>query len=152
MKNCLFSLQCDISSLPTAIVYKNFIFPQEYALEEDAAFLHFCLKENSENMIFPRKGNIRKLMKIWSLLSFSQIFVRRNFFFHAVLTLKQRWFWVDIKTNFVLLYQQTQHVTSMLKLRRHVNIDKFSRHSDVLFWIIGVILMYIFDIISMDVK
>ena len=34
--------------------------------------------------------------------------------------LEQRWFWLDTKTNFVLLYQQTQNVESMSKLRRHV--------------------------------
>ena len=74
------------------------------------------------------------------------------------LMLKQRWFWVDTKPNFVLLYQQTQHVESMLKLRRHVNMDEFPRHFDVLFWcnfdgrIIDVTLMYIFDMILMDGK
>ena len=49
-------------------------------LWKDAAFLHFSLKENSENMIDPWNGNIRKLAKKWSFLSFSQIFVRRKFF------------------------------------------------------------------------
>ena len=50
-------------------------------LQKDAAFLHFRLKESSENMIFPWNRNIRKLTKIWSFLPFSQIFVRRKFFF-----------------------------------------------------------------------
>ena len=50
-------------------------------LRKDAAFLHFRLKESSENMIFPWNGNIRKETKIWSFLHFSQIFVRRKFFF-----------------------------------------------------------------------
>ena len=51
-----------------------------------------------------------------------------------------------------MLYQQTQHVESMLKFRRHVNINELRRHFDMLFWcdfderIIAVILMYIFDI------
>ena len=49
-------------------------------LRKDAAFLHFCLKESSENMIFPWNGNIQKLTKI-SFLPFSQIFVGRKFFF-----------------------------------------------------------------------
>ena len=40
---------------------------------------------------------------------------------------------VDTKTNFVLLYQQTQHVESMSKFRRHVNIDELPRHFDMLF-------------------
>ena len=77
---------------------------------------------------------------------------------HQNLTLKQRWFWVDTKTNFVLLYQQTQHVESMSKFRRHVNVNEFLRHFDMLFWcnfdgrIIDVILMYIFDIILMHGK
>ena len=50
-------------------------------LRKDAAFLHFRLIESSENMIFPWNGNMRKLMKIWSFLPFSQIFVRRKFLF-----------------------------------------------------------------------
>ena len=50
-------------------------------LRKDAAFLHFRLKESSENMIFLWNGKIRKLTKIWSFLPFSQIFVRRKFFF-----------------------------------------------------------------------
>ena len=50
-------------------------------LRKDAAFLHFRFIESSENMIFPWNGNIRKLMKIWPFLSFSQIFIRRKFFF-----------------------------------------------------------------------
>ena len=77
---------------------------------------------------------------------------------HQNLTLKQLWFWVDTKTNFVLLYQQTQHVESMSKFRRHVNVSKVPRHFDMLFWcnfdgrIIDVILMYIFNIILMHGK
>ena len=47
------------------------------------------------------------------------------------LPLKQRWFWVDTKPKIILLYQQTQQVESMSKLRRHVN--EFPRHFDVLF-------------------
>ena len=43
--------------------------------------LHFRLKESSKNMIFLWNGNIRKLTKIWYFLPFSQIFVRRKFFF-----------------------------------------------------------------------
>ena len=50
-------------------------------LRKDAAFVHFRLKECSENMIFPWNGNIRKLTKIWSFLQFSQIFVRRKILF-----------------------------------------------------------------------
>ena len=52
-------------------------------LRKDAASLHFCLKESSENMIFPWNRNIRTLMKIWSFLSFSQIFVIWKFFFQC---------------------------------------------------------------------
>ena len=33
-------------------------------LRKDAAFLHFRLKESSENMIFPGNGNLRKPVKI----------------------------------------------------------------------------------------
>ena len=39
-------------------------------LRKDAAFLHFPLKECSENMVFPWSGNIRKLTKIWLFLPF----------------------------------------------------------------------------------
>ena len=51
---------------------------------KDAAFLHFRLKESSENMIFQWNKRIRKLTKNWSFLSFSQIFVRQKKSFHAV--------------------------------------------------------------------
>ena len=57
-----------------------------------------------------------------------------------------------------MLYQQTQHAESVLKLHWHVNIDEFPRHIDVLFWcnfdgwIIYVILMIFLDIISIDGK
>ena len=55
--------------------------PKNTHLRKDAAFLHFCLKESSENRIFPWNGNTQKLTKIWSFLHFPQIFVRRKFFF-----------------------------------------------------------------------
>ena len=47
--------------------------------------------------------------------------------------LKQRWFLVDTKTKFVLLYQQIQHVKSVPKLDRHAGIDEFPRHFHVFF-------------------
>ena len=50
-------------------------------LRKDAASLYFRLKKSSENMIFPWNRSIWKLMKIWSFLSFWQIFVRRKFLF-----------------------------------------------------------------------
>ena len=56
-------------------------------LRKDAAFLHFHLKEMSENMIFPWNGNIGKQTKIWSFLHFSQIFVRQKFFFSYSITI-----------------------------------------------------------------
>ena len=77
---------------------------------------------------------------------------------HQNLMLKQRWFWVDTKTNFALFYQQTKHVESMSKFRWHLNIDDFPSHFDMLFWcnfdteIIDAILMYIFDIILKHVS
>ena len=77
---------------------------------------------------------------------------------HQNLTLKQRLFLVDTKTNYVLLYQQTQYVELMSKFRWHVNIDEFPRHFKMLFWcnfdgqIIDLILMYIFDIILLHGK
>ena len=49
-------------------------------LQKDAAILHFLLKESSGN-IFTWNTNIQKLTKIWSFLPFSQIFVKRKFFF-----------------------------------------------------------------------
>ena len=48
-------------------------------LRKDAAFLHFRLKESSENMIYPWNGNIQKQTELWSFLHFSQIFVRQKF-------------------------------------------------------------------------
>ena len=69
------------------------------------------------------------------------------------LMLKQRWFWVDTKTNFVLTSRLNRS-----NQRRQVNIDKFPRHFDVLCCcnfdgrMIEVILMYFFDIISTDGK
>ena len=50
-------------------------------LQKDAAFLHFRLKESSENMIFPWNVNIPKLKKIWSFLPFSKTFLRQKLFF-----------------------------------------------------------------------
>ena len=50
-------------------------------LRKDTAFSHFRLKESSENMMFPWNGNIRKLTKKLSFLSFSQIFIKRKLFF-----------------------------------------------------------------------
>ena len=62
-------------------------------LRKDAAFLHFRLKESSENMIFPWNWNIRKQAKIWSFLHFSQIFIKRKFFFScsANSMFKKKW-------------------------------------------------------------
>ena len=74
-------------------------------MRNDAAFLHFCLKESSENMIFPWNGNILKLTKKWSFLPFSQIFVRRKFFFScsgSYLHLK------SFASNFVLCHEVDQ--------------------------------------------
>ena len=54
------------------------------------------------------------------------------------LMLKQRWFWVDTKTNFVLLSQQTKHVEPMSKFCRHANIDEFLPIVDMLFDFISI--------------
>ena len=51
---------------------------KETHLVKDAAFLHFYLREISKNMLFPWNENIWKLNKIWSFLSFSQIFIFIN--------------------------------------------------------------------------
>ena len=54
-KNRLFSLQYDIENFIFADSYhENFIFTSEYVFAERCCFLHFRLKESSENMIFPR--------------------------------------------------------------------------------------------------
>ena len=69
------------------------------------------------------------------------------------LMLKQRWFWVDTKTNFVLTNRFNRS-----NQRRQVNINEFPRYFDVLCCcnfdgrMIEVILMYFFDIISTDGK
>ena len=73
--NTTFHLYVQLSYTKISYSRKNTYLPK------DAAFLHFHLKERSENMTFPWNGNIRKLTKIWSFLPFSQIFVRRKFFF-----------------------------------------------------------------------
>ena len=81
-KNRLFSFQYDKFYLYVQLSYTKISYLRKNThLRKDAAFLHFRLKESSENMIFPWNGNIRKLTKIWSFLSFSQIFVSRKFFF-----------------------------------------------------------------------
>ena len=61
---------------------ENFMFAQEYAFAKRCCFLPFSFEGKlKKDMIFPWNGNIRKLMKIWHFLSFSQIFVRQKFFF-----------------------------------------------------------------------
>ena len=55
-------------------------------LLKDAAFLHFRLKESSENTIYPWNGSIQKQTKLWSFLHFS---CDKNSFFHAVLSEKE---------------------------------------------------------------
>ena len=52
-KNCLFSLQYEISSLRPAIIYENFMFTQKYAFTERCCFLTLSFEASSENMIFP---------------------------------------------------------------------------------------------------
>ena len=69
--------------------------------------------------------------------------------------LKQWWFWVDTKTNFAfMLYQQTQHVESTLTGKYRRISTSFWR--DLLMYfdrrMVDVILMYFFDIISMNGK
>ena len=65
---------------------KVFYLRNDTHLWKNAAFLDFHLKESSENLIFLRNGHIQKLMKKSPLLSFSQIFVRRKFFFLCSVT------------------------------------------------------------------
>ena len=98
-ENFIFSLkyrqrQVDLNSRKKSLVFvttrhlyvqlsytKNSYLRKNTHLRKDAAFLHFRLKESSENMIFPWNRNIRKHTKKRSFLHFSQIFVRRKFFF-----------------------------------------------------------------------
>ena len=49
------------------------------------------------------------------------------------LTLKQRCFWVDTKTSFIMLYQKNQHVESMTKFFQHIKIDEFPDNFNMLF-------------------
>ena len=44
---------------------------------------------------------------------------------------KQRWFWVDTKTNFVLSYTNRPSTSNQ---RWQVNINNFPRHFDVVDW------------------
>ena len=83
-----------MSSLRTAIVYEN--LSKNTHLRKDTAFLHFRLKESSENMIFPWNENTRKLTKIWSFLLFSQIFVKQ-LFFHSVMIID-----TDVEKSLIL--------------------------------------------------
>ena len=69
------------------------------------------------------------VFKRWNNVSLSALNERQS------LTSKQRWFWFDTKIIFVLLYRQARHVESMSKLRRHVNIDKFSRYFEMIFYV-----------------
>ena len=55
--------------------------PRNMHLRKDAAFLHFRLRESSDNIISQWNGNLRKLTKLWYFLSFLQIFERRKLFF-----------------------------------------------------------------------
>ena len=92
--------------------------------------------------------NVKRIC-IWTSkhYHFSTLKQRQN------LTLKQRWFWVDTKTNFVFTNR-----LNMSNQLQQVNIDKFPRHFDVLCScncderMVEVILMYFFDIISTDGK
>ena len=79
--NCLPLSQYAVLPLRPAINMKVSYLRQNKHFQKDAAFIHFRLKESSENMIFPWNWNIQKLTKIWSFLPFSQIFVRQKFFF-----------------------------------------------------------------------
>ena len=89
----------------------------------------------------------RSAFERWNIIMLSTLKQRQN------LMLKQRWFWVDTKTNFVLTNRLNRS-----NQRRQVNIDKFSRHFNVVCCcnfdgrMIEVILMYFFDIISTDGK
>ena len=78
--------------------------PKNTHLRKGATFLHFRLKVSSENMIFPWNGKMRKLIKIWSFLSFSQIFVRRKFLFSCSVGN------LDIKLNEKLLYHHSNYL------------------------------------------
>ena len=111
-KNRLFSLQCDI---------ENFIFTsylrKNTHLRKDAAFLHFRLKESSEN-IFPWNGNIRKLTKKWSFLSFSQIFVRQKSFFSCSAILSFFTLNMPIRRLWTNLYHKEDHFLKIWPLLR----------------------------------
>lgn len=62
-----------ISSLRTAMVHIMSYLLEKTHLRKDAAFSHFCLKENSENIIFLLTENIRKLRKYDILCSFHKV-------------------------------------------------------------------------------
>ena len=119
-------------------------------LRKDAAFSHFCLKESSENMIFSWNEKIQKLVKIWSFLSFSQIFVRRKFLFSCSV-------WWSLKTtpNGHTTSNPCQFDVGIILIRERQNFDKFLRHFRVLFQCnfadqkIHVASKYSFHVVSM---
>ena len=96
---------------------KNSYLRKNTYLRKDAAFLHFRLKESSENMTFPWNGNMRKLMKIWSFLSFSQVFIRRKFLFScSELFGSKLHFSNDVFQSYYDLFQ----VTWLVQIQRHL--------------------------------
>ena len=66
IRNRKFHLWMQLAYTETSYLRKN------THLRKDVVFLHFRLKESSENMIFSWNGIIRKLTKIWSFCSFQE--------------------------------------------------------------------------------
>ena len=79
-RNRKFHLWIKLAYTETSYLRKN------THLRKDVVFLHFRLKESSENMICSWNGTIQKLTKIWSFLFFSGILVRLKFFFSCSVT------------------------------------------------------------------
>ena len=80
IRNRKFHLWIKLAYTETSYLRKN------THLRNDVVFLHFRLKERSENMIFSWNAIIQKLTKIWSFLFFSGILVRLKLFFSCSVT------------------------------------------------------------------
>ena len=110
-------------------------------------FCFYVMMLQSKNFILTLK---RFTFQRQNIINLSRLKQRQN------LTLKQRWFMVELKTHYVLCYTNRLNTWNNVENLSRGHINEFPRHFDVLCLcnfdrqIIDVILMYFSDIISMD--
>ena len=120
---------------------RNLTFKQRWFWIDSKKVLFSCY-DAQEVIIFILVLN-RSAFECRNIIILSTLKQRQKFM------LKQRWFWVDTKTNFALTSRPSRS-----NQRRQVNIDEFPRHLDVLCCcnfdgrMIEIILMYFFNINS----